>query len=127
MTCVWDALRSKLRPDDLKSILGMQTSTPQNMVMCLKSKNKATVGVKWQGVPLTQKEMLENIEWIKNHDASTINRGYDCSSCDPYLLLVCYLFNVRIAHQYLNNQIIYDPPGTARYQLNFVNNRGHFW
>lgn len=127
MTCVWDALRTKIKNDDLYKILGMQTNSARELVQCLKSKNRATVGVKWQGISLKQKEMEENMKWIENHNVNSISNGYDCSTCDPYIILVCYLLNVKITHKYINNHIIYEPPGHVRYELHFENNMGHFW
>ena len=127
MTCVWDALKSKIRADDLNRVLGVPAPSARQFVLGLKSKNRATVGVKWQGKELTRREMEENMKWIEAHDVNTIGNGYDCSCADPYIMLVCHLFNIRIIHQYLNTPIVYDPPGASRYELHFSNNHGHFW
>lgn len=127
MTCVWDALRTKIRSDDLRTILGLQAPTPRDLVMALKSRNIATVGVRWQGKSITTTEMTENMKAIECHDINSISNGYDMSVCDPYLLLVCFLFKIRIVHQYLGTKIVYEPPVPPRYELQFANNQGHFW
>jgi hypothetical protein len=127
MTCVWDALIAKIPREDMRTALGITQPTAHTLVSSLKSKNCATVGVRWQGNALTQKQMEENMKWIETHDITTIRNGYDCSSCDAYIILVCYLFKVKIHHQYLTTQIVYDPPGPPKYTLSFANNSGHFW
>ena len=127
MTCVWDALRTKIRSDDLRTILGLHSPTPRDLVMALKSRNIATVGVRWQGKLITTTEMTENMKAIEYHDVNSISDGYDMSVCDPYLLLVCFLFKIRITHEYLSTRIVYDPPASPRYELQFANNQGHFW
>lgn len=127
MTCVWDALRAKIRSDDLRNILGVQHSSAHNLVAALKNKNISTRGVRWQGTELKGQELEENMKWIEAHDIRTISSGYDCSTADPYLILVCFLLKIKIVHSYMNHQIVYEPPGPPRYTLHFQNNRGHFW
>lgn len=127
MTCVWNALLQKIQTNDLKTLLGVTNHTPHELVKALKAKNCATVGVKWQGTELTRQQISENMKHVEVHDIGSIGNGYDCSACDAYMILVCYILKVRILHQYLNTQIVYDPPGPSRYTLSFANNAGHFW
>ncbi len=128
MTCVWNALLAKIQSSDLRTLMGVNNNpTPRELVRSLKAKNCATVGVKWQGTALTRQQISENMKWIENHDIGTIGNGYDCSACDAYIILVCFLLNAQVHHQYLNTRIVYDPPGPSRYTLSFANNAGHFW
>ncbi len=127
MTCVWDALRTKIKSEDIRSILGLSNPSAKEFVMALKGKNCCTTGIKWQGQSLSAQQLSENMKWIENHDASGINNGYDCSTCDAYLILVAYIFKIKIIHTYLNSQIIYEPSEPPKYTLHFSNNQGHFW
>ena len=127
MTCVWDALRTKIRAEDLRTLLGVNNCTAHELVKSLKAKNKATIGAKWQGTSLTTQQMSENMKWIENHNINSITNGYEMGTCDPYILLVSYILNIRIHHQYLNTTIVYDPPDPPRYTLTFSSNQGHFW
>ena len=51
-----------------------------------------TSDVLWNGQSLRQQEMEENLKHIKEYNIQTICRGYLCSSCDPFLLLICQIY-----------------------------------
>ena len=62
----------------------------------------------------------------KNID--TINDGYLCSTCDPFLLLIAYLFQITINHRYNNHFIIYKSKmDVSKKVLEFRSDHGHFW
>ena len=75
---------------------------------------------------ITSKSMNENREHILSFDSTTINRGYDCSTCDPFLLLISELFEVDISHDYNGNIISYKSilNNTGRC-FKFKSDRGH--
>lgn len=125
MTCFWDALLNKLRDEDLRNLLRGGPRTPRNLVLALKRENRQTTTVRWQGQALSPQQLTENVEWVQTHDVNTIQNGYDCSTADPYLLLVSWLLRVRIHHRYLRSDIVYAPDGPARYQIHLSSNRGH--
>lgn len=50
--------------------------------------------------------------------------GYLCSSCEPVMLLVCYLFDVNIDHMYYNHLMKYRTKG-ANKTLKFNGNKSH--
>lgn len=52
------------------------------------------------------------------------NNGYLCSSCEPVMLLTCYLFNVNINHNYNNHLMKYQTKEATR-TLTFRSNRSH--
>lgn len=116
MTCVWDALIRALK-------LNIQ---PRDFVLCLKQNNIKTVGIKCNKMELTEKQMEENILRINEINENNLHQGYDCSTCEPILLLVCKLYNINIEHIFNNVTIIYEN-AEAKNTLKFQSNNGHFW
>jgi hypothetical protein len=94
----------------------------------LKSNNTHTNNVKIQGKNLTEKEIQENFEHIRNYSESEIYKGYYCSTSDPFIILICELFKVNVEHQYCSviiNYTVDDPKmllkiSSCRSHLNFV-------
>ena len=107
MTCFWDALRSRLHLN----------KSNQEFIQHLKNNNK-TVSVLWNGEILSKKQQEENIEHIRDFNENSINNGYDCSICDPFLILVCELYNVNINHSYNGYNMKYTKDNSQR-TLNF--------
>lgn len=129
MTCFWNGILAALDVQSINNTFGTKSKTkpnPRQFAQQLKNKNTKTTYVKWNGKPLTDKELEENFEAIKCYNISTIGRGYDCSCCDPFLLLVSQLFKVNISHRFNNANIRYTFKDTKK-TLNFASNRGHFW
>lgn len=59
-----------------------------------------------------------------------INSGYDCSACDPLLLLISHIYHVDIVHKFNGVLIRYEYAGErtkVRNVLYFGSNTGHFW
>tara|TARA_B110000008_G_scaffold192141_1_gene190834 strand:+ start:933 stop:1259 length:327 start_codon:yes stop_codon:yes gene_type:complete len=106
-------------------MMGVSQFTPNGLVQAMKHSNVKTVGVTWQGSVVKEQQLDENIQWIKEHGANTIQGGYLCGIADPYLFLLCYKCRIAIRHCYLGNTISYDPPGGARYIVYFSSNHGH--
>ena len=123
MTCFWDGILTALGP----AINSKQTH--QQFIQTLKDQNVKTTDVRWNDKPLTEKEMDENCEAVNCFNISTINSGYYCSCCDPFLLLICQIFKINIDHKYNNSSIKYTYAGTngPNNTLKFASDRGHFW
>lgn len=117
MTCVWDGLIKKLK---LKS-------TPASLMTKMQLSNKITENVMVNGVELTDKQKEENYQWIKNLSHKSINKGtgYNCSTCDPLLILVAELYNVTIVHQYCSYKIVYTNR-LAKRVIHVKSDMGHF-
>ena len=116
MTCFWDALRSKLNI----------STDNKTFIIHLKNNNKKDIDVMWNDTSLSDKQRDENFEHIQNFNENAISDGYDCSTCDPFLLLICELYNISICHTYLGNALKYyknNSPGV----IHFASDRGHFW
>ena len=92
MTCFWDALRTKLH---IK-----RKMNNSKFIDYLKESNKEQTAVLWNNSKLSKKQFEENYEHIKDFDKNTIRNGYDCSICDPFLILICDIYSVNIIHNY---------------------------
>ena len=109
MTCFWDGLLKKLKPNDfIKSLNVKHKPNCDEFVMLIKSNNIKTPNVKCNDKTLTDQEIDDNIIRIKN--IKNINKGYLCSSCDPVLILVSQLFSINIIHNFNGTEIKYINP-----------------
>ncbi len=106
MTCFWDGLLKKLKPVDFVIFFNKKYKPKcDEFVMLIKSNNIKTSDVKCDGQILTDQDMENNIARI-NRIKKIVN-GYDCSSCDPVLLLVSQLFIINIVHNFNGANIEY--------------------
>ncbi len=142
MTCFWDALISGLGHTRLNKFCDNHP-TQTEFINKLKANNMKTINIQWNGQLLRIKELFENFEHIKDFDVSKIRNGYDCSTADPFLFLVCQIFDVNIEHDYNGTKIKYTnvrtPTGVnigpnggiknkvLRDVIKLRSNRGHIW
>ena len=124
--CFWIGLLSKLNNIDFQYALKQNKSNVDTFINLLQDNNLITNSVKWQNTYLTNSELKENYSHIQNFNKNTINRGYDCSSCDPFLLLITQLFHIELVHQYCGHSIIYTV-SNPRKTLHYFSNTHHFW
>lgn len=126
MTCFWDGLMKGILNEDYKC-LGKEYNKKDrtNLIKILKSENKLTTNVMWNGKMLSEKELRENYEAVKNYDIRKIGEGHLCSTCDYMLLLICDLFKIDIEHKYLNNIMKYTNSKNKN-KINVKSNKGHF-
>lgn len=124
MTCFWDGIISSLNNQDYQ-VAGIRKAKHHDFINQLKAKNKMVSSVSWQGNKLTEQEMKEHMEAIKDYNVNGIHSGHLTSTCDSFLLLVCELFKVNITHKYINTNIVYKHDN-GRKTLIFSSNRGHF-
>ena len=118
MTCFWDALRSKLNI----------SSNIENFIIDLKNRNNKNKNILWNNTEFTDKQIEENYSHINDFNEKNVYNGYDCSICDPFLILICDLYNISIHHNYMGYNMIYENKqnvsGTILY---FQSDSGHFW
>ena len=127
MTCFWNAIISSLTKED-KNILGIQNKLyPKIIVEILKNKNDYTPDVLWNNEEIRKQQQKENIEHIKDLDVNGIGRGYLCSTCDPFLILLSQLLEVTVKHNYNGVTIIYKNKKNERRIINYSSDKGHFW
>ena len=127
MTCFWNAIISSLTKED-KNILGIQNKLyPKIIVEILKNKNDYTPDVLWNNEEIRKQQQKENIEHKKDLDVNGIGRGYLCSTCDPFLILLSQLLEVTVKHNYNGVTIIYKNKKNERRIINYGSDKGHFW
>ena len=132
MTCFWDGIMQSLDNSDFAHIDKSPTlkRSHRNFIEFMKEASRDLSGntgdVTWQGIEFREQEMAENAEAIKVYDVGKIRGGHLTSVCDPFLVLVCQVFQVDIHHRYLNIWVKYENRKTARKVLKFRSNRGHF-
>ena len=131
MSCFWDAILNKIRQEDFKIILNLKEKpSPKDFAKALQKKNIKTEGIMWNSQFLSQKQLDENYQHIHNYDISTINQGYDCSICDPFLLIICELFQINLKHIYLDKTIDYTHKQNVfnnNYTISLQSNKNHMW
>jgi len=101
MTCFWDGVMTGLVHNRLMD----NRMTPADFATHLKRHNCRTDGVTWcsgNAAPerLIQKTLEENEQWIAEYDVGTVSNGLDCGVLNPFLMLVCYLYEVDISHSF---------------------------
>jgi len=130
MSCFWRGLIQSINKVQLLQVLGLHTKpAPVGLVRALKTKAVETQNVLWNGQELKEQELKENLEHIKSYNIGNVRNGYWCSGCDPFLLLMCELFQIKIHHKYCGNLIKYYPKDFAenvKIYL-YVSNQRHFW
>ena len=130
MTCFWNGILKGLKKDDLEYITKRPVNrwpTIRELIIFLKKSNRMTDNVTWNSNTLSKMEKEENKHAIKTFNISGINNGYGCSTCDPFLLLICEIFCVNINHFFLNKIMRYENKKLARKTITFRSNYGHFW
>lgn len=69
MSCFWQGILSSLTKKDRSFF---------------KLLNTQTQGVMWNQEDLSDQQILENYQPIKDYDCQAINDGYDCSCAEPF-------------------------------------------
>lgn len=123
MTCFWDSILRSLTQEELELLRTNRNN--HDLIQSLKNNNKLCENIFWQGEPLQKKLLEENMEAIKEYNISGISSGHLCSTCEPFLCLLCELLKININHNYCNNMIKYTIKDNKR-TLNFNSNTGHF-
>lgn len=132
MTCFWTGLMTKIKPSEINKVLSPKcayvTMTETLFISLLKNNACTTIDVLWNNEDLSLNQMQENLVWVQNYDVSGIHGGHDCSTCDPFLLLISQLFVVNLIHNYNGKQITYtNKCNVVGRTLNFSSDTGHFW
>lgn len=120
MTCFWTGLLYSLKKDYTDNGI-------IEFIKFLKLNNCKTENIIWNNEELNDKLLLENQEAIKEIDSNKIYFGYDCSTCDPVLILICHLFNKSIEHIYNGVKITYINKLYPNNIMRFSADNRHFW
>lgn len=128
MSCFWIGIISAFSIKEFQNAFPSHTNNhkpnPKQLIQLFKKYNKKTHNVTWNGDTLSEQELQENLTCIKEYNVNSFNQGHWCSTCDPFILLTCELFNVNIEHKYMKTSIIYNSNG-AKKTIRFKSNRGH--
>jgi hypothetical protein len=130
MTCFWKGILKGLHRDDFEYVTKMKNCrkpTIKEFIIFLKNSNLMTKNIDWNNSKLSNMELQENMHAIKTFNINSINNGYACSTCDPFLLLISEIFCVNINHYYLNRIMKYENKKRPRKIITFRSNYGHFW
>lgn len=134
MTCFWNGLLSRLSIRDINKCLNVNLGDkpdPKTFVNLLKTNITYTPDVKcgeYGDITLSRKALEENFEWISNYNADGVYNGHDCSTCDPFLLLISQLFTIDIFHNYNKSFIKYvNTKNTSGQILVLSSDKGHLW
>ena len=134
MSCFWKGINNGLVHLQKKPNNGIayQNKQAKDLSIYLKSLNKIRndVTVTVQGHSITEKQRQENFESINTYDVEKYDKGYLCSTCDPFLILLCQNFKCNIDHHYTGILIKYRYCGEQKVDpktIIFCSNKKHFW
>lgn len=127
MTCFWDGLLRGLNDDNLLLIGMNKRCTPHGFIESLQEHARLTDDIVHNGTEMSQQLLKENLEAVKVYDVKSIRSGYMCSTCDPFLCLVCSLCKCNIIHKYCGTKIEYTNVNNPINTLEFESNNSHFW
>ena len=117
MTCFWDGIRQQLQLQHVDNVTFITTVQQYNTY-------SHTKDILWNGLSLSDRNRAENYYHIKYFDPKSINDGYHCSTCDPFLILIAVLFRKNIEHLYQNTLITYTL-GPTFPTIKFRSNHNH--
>jgi hypothetical protein len=124
MTCFWDSILQGIFKLNIQLKSLPELSTPKNFVIYLKNNNKITNNILIFEHELRDSQKQENYDAIKSFDENSIYQGYFCSSFDPFLMLVCELFQINIKHKLCGIDINYTNKNVKK-TLHLVSDTGH--
>ena len=128
MTCFWDSILKHVRNEDFEKIFNLSKEpSPQELCDLLKKRNIKTENVLWNNEELSVQQKNENFEMIQSFQTQNIQKGYLCSCFDPFLFLVCELFQITIKNKYNQSMILYQPKNESYYTIQLSNNQSHMW
>lgn len=130
MTCFWVGINRQL----VRVLKERVSRSPKTLAQYLKSRNTRTENVAVQGQKLRAQELDENFRHIQLYNPASVGRGYDCSTSDPFLCLLCEIYRVNIRHTYCGHLVEYTyvsgansrPATHSAKTLVFTSSRGHF-
>jgi hypothetical protein len=125
MTCFWTGILNSLNKSDFQYLKLVRPRHERDFAKLLQKHNTKNTEVTWNDEEISVKQKSENCEAVKELQVAQIGRGYLCSTCDPFLILVAHVFKVNINHRYNGHLISYKVKG-GRKLLNFASNRSHF-
>jgi|TARA_B110000211_G_scaffold214105_1_gene255233 hypothetical protein len=129
MSCFWQGIQRSLIIEDFLPYSNSENIhvVPKldTLVLFLKKHNYLTKNITCNGEVCSEKMLKENKDAVDEYNLVQINQGYYCSTADPFLFLVCFLFSVNIIHDYNSHTISYEHPAHTR-TIYYHSNTSHF-
>lgn len=130
MSCVWDGLAGGIGIPAHVLYMFIKANNTETDGISVKTSERVSKRSKTEPhvevTELTDKLREENKARIE--EIAHIGRGYYCSTCDPLIILVSYLFQINIVHNYSDKCIVeyINTNGTFPTMIVESNDR-HFW
>lgn len=127
MTCFWTGVVSSLTNEDLDMLGNPSTTNLPALIEHLQMiARTAEFDICWQALSLSEKEITEQKEAIRDYIIPNIHQGHWTSSCDPFLCLLADVLQVKIEFRYMNHMIIFESKKPIRKTLQFAASDSHF-
>ena len=128
MTCFWDGLYASLTDIEKIPINKVNGDSPaKKMCKYLKIHNVPVVNIKVNSHQITAKQALENYDHVEMYSSRDISLGKFVSTFDPFVMIFCELFSVRVVHMYNECQVEYSLGYSQNSTVYFASNPSHFW
>jgi hypothetical protein len=128
MSCFWDGILRSLELQDFYYLRAPKPLTARQLANFLKNHNRLTTGIRCNDrIPLRAPQLQENFDAIAQFDVDGIYEGYLCSTSDPFLCLVSFLFDVEIQHDFNGVTITYSTESRPRRIIRYRSDSNHFW
>lgn len=127
MTCFWTGVVSALTQEDLEMLGNPSINNLSSFIQHLQViARTAEFDICWQSLPLTEKEIEEQKEAIRDYIIPDIHQGHWTSSCDPFLCLLTDVLRVKIEFRYMNHMIVFESKKHVRKTFQFAASNSHF-
>lgn len=128
MTCFWSSIHKSLMKNKIIPEANSNIETLKKFVEIIKCNAACAPDISINKVFLSKKAQKENLFAIKNYDVNTIDRGYYCSTCDPFLIIISKIFSCNVEHNFDGHVILYENTTAINpIHLHFGSNASHFW
>jgi hypothetical protein len=114
MACFWTGIPRCLDINDFKKLGINHLPRYREFVNILKNNIIPIKNVTWNNETLTEQFINDSMQHLRVFDMKKINKGYECSACDPVLILISELFGINISHQFNGSEINYTFTGATK-------------
>lgn len=127
MSCFWDGLINGITTKEFKQHKFTKTPKVFHFIQYLMQNNRLVNTVTWNDESISEKSQQENYDWIAEYKPHQYHNGTDCSSCNPFIILFCDIFEVSVLHKYNMSIIKYVNTKKSIKTISFMSDQGHFW
>lgn len=98
---------------------------PAQFVQDIQRRNTHTTDVTWNDEKPTKQQLDENFQSINEFDSASVHNGYHCSTFDPFIFIVCQLYQCDIIHDFYGNQLAYKNVVVSHKTIRLVSDQSH--